>query len=204
MLIPCFCDKCRGTLISTQTRLNHQRRQLKTTTMLKQQLKRKPQDTLTTQPSASPLVASTPLPSPSGVSAPPLVASLSISALDNVNPEYVDPCEANYATPEFFASSDVNPKYTDLREDEYVQEASYEFPDLDGPLDDADLGDADISMTSTPALLPSVLGDSGATEDDHDPFVVESSDHPNAVEVRESGDPAHLLVAHAVVAWLHF
>src|SRR5216684_6951393 len=36
----CFCDKCHGTYVSLQTKLNHERKQLKAETIL-EQLKRK-------------------------------------------------------------------------------------------------------------------------------------------------------------------
>src|SRR5713101_6339513 len=36
MLIQCFCDQCHGTLVSQQTKRNHQRKQLKTKTASEQ------------------------------------------------------------------------------------------------------------------------------------------------------------------------
>jgi hypothetical protein len=200
----CFCDTCRGTLVSLQTHRNHQRKQLKTETIserLQQQRKTLP----AAQNSAGPSSLVPPGPShaclPSGISfplsniaGPPNTsdglgslaqASISVSDLDDSTHVIYD------TTPGLDPLSGVvsaNPEYVHV-DDDY-------FADEDTIFENADLGDEDNHLIST-ALM------SDLSEDNPDPFVVEARDRKGTVKLPEPETPPHLLVAYTIVTWLH-
>src|SRR5229473_586390 len=202
----CFCDKCHGTYVSLQTKLNHERKQLKAET-ISEQLERKcyrdilPAEQHGARPSSSSVVSpvdlhppsgisthSTDISGPSGVSDGPGSlgpASTLASALDVFNHLGYDTTLAIFSN-----ADDVNP--------EYVPKDNVDFPDEDSHLEDADLREGgDQSITLTPPM-------SIPTEDDVDPFVVEPRYRPGTVNHQDSETPEHLLVVYTMVSWLHF
>ncbi len=150
----CFCDKCHGTLVTLQTKLNHQRKQLKIETT-SDYLQRKREEVFAAHHIAGPssLVAPTPLHPPPGLSAlstsvPGLHSTLdepvslaqvsnSVSDLDSSTSIIYD------TTPDsFLGVVDINPEDTyDLHEVEGVHQDDVAFPDEDTLLDNTDLQD---------------------------------------------------------------
>jgi hypothetical protein len=206
MLTRCFCEKCHGTLIPIQTKLNHERKQLKTKT-ISEQLQRKNELLPVAQHTAGPSSLASPVhlrlpsgtsapfpevPGPSGTSDEPgslAQASISVSDLDGFTNVFYDTFPGIPS-----GAGDVNP--------EYVHD-DYDFPDEDALLDDADLGDeGDHSITES--LRPLV---SDSTEDSPDPFVVErieSCGRQGTANLQEPDLPTHLLVVYTMITWLHF
>jgi hypothetical protein len=209
MPIRCFCDECGGSLVSRQTKFNHQRKNLKTQTISGRQLQRGYEVFPAAQHIAGPssLAAPIHLRPPSGVSVPPLdvsglsgtsdepgslaQASTSVSDLDAFTNLIYD------TAPGFPSNSiNVNPEYIDVHEGEYIQEDDDDFPDEDAILDDADLDD-----DSGHSISPTPLA-SDPTEDNPDPFVVEALDRQGNANLQEI--PIHLLVVYTMITWLHF
>ena len=192
----CFCDTCHGTLVSKQTKQNHQRKQLKTET-ISEQLQRKRDVLPAPQHSAGPSSFTSPvhLHLPHGVSAPSFVpgtsddpgsltqVSISDSELDVFGNVVYD------TGPETLSSAvNVNPNYIQVHDDD--------FPDEDALPDNTDLGNEGDHSISLGSLV------SDPTE--HDPFVVEHRDKQESANLQELELPSHLLVVYTLITWLHF
>jgi len=201
----CFCNKCKGTLVSLQTKLNHQRKQLKTETISEQlQRKRLLAQQHNAEPSSSiPPVQLRLLPSVSALSLVPGTSDdpgpLTHVSASDLEPDVFENVFYD-ADPGTLASSiDVNPEYVHLREGEYVD-------------DDDELLDEDTLLENTQAdpgnegdnsiILMSTVSD--ATECNHDPFVVEHHDKYGIANLQEPEIPSHLLVVYTMITWLHF
>jgi hypothetical protein len=133
MLIQCFCDQCRGTLVSQQTKRNHQRKQLKTKTASEQLQRRDERVLASTQNIAGPSsrVSPSQLRLPSDLLSPTFDVSGPPDASDKpgslVQPSLSDPDFDSFANRIYdgplgslSSTVDVNPEYTyDLREGEH-------------------------------------------------------------------------------------
>ena len=207
----CFCDTCHGTIVTLQTKRNHQRKQLKNGTV-SEQLQRKREVLSATQHSAGPSSSISPvhLHLPPGVSAPSLVPGISddpgsltqitISDSDlDVFGNVVYDSVAD-ADPGILSSVvDVNPEYVHACEGEYVHEDD-DFPDEDALFDNADLGNEGDRLTS----LTPLISDATNSEHNHDPFVVEHRDKQETANLEDPDIPSHLLVVYTMITWLHF
>jgi hypothetical protein len=203
----CYCEKCHGTLVPFQTKLNHQRKQLKIKT-ISEQIQRKNEVFSVAQHIAGPSSLASPacLPISSGISALPLEvsppdtsnelgsiahASFLDSDLDSFTNNISDLAPAGLSN-----AVDVNPEYVDVHESDYVYEDVDDFLDEDTPLDDK--GN---HSEPTPPISPPV---SDPTEDNPDPFLVEPCNRQHTANHEEVGLPAHLLAVYTIVTWLHF
>ena len=215
----CFCDSCHGALVSLQTRLNHQRKQLKNKTVSEQFQREREVLQHSAGASSSSLASPAHLHPdlPSGVLAPsgPSLdvtgpygtsddaislahASTSVSDLDgftNTNVIY-DPAW------NLSSAIDVNPEYVDVHEGEYVHKDDVEFPDEDALFDNADLGDqgADSGIYIRPFISDPSIEDSPEALD---PFVVDPRDRQGTTNFQELEIPTHLLSVYALIIWLH-
>lgn len=216
MYTRCFCDKCRGALVSIQTKQNHQRKQLKNET-ISEQFQRKCEVLPATHHSAGPslLVPLAHLRLPSGTSTPFLdvprppgtldqPGSAGLLAQDSALVSDLDGyINIFYDTSLGILSStvDVNPENVHVHEGEYIHEDDYDFPDEDTLLDNADLGNMGNHLISPVPLV------SDPSEDDPDPFVVGSPNRQGFANPQEprhdAAIPAHLLVVYALITWLH-
>jgi hypothetical protein len=179
----CFCDTCHGAIVPLRTKLNYQRKQLKTETIT-EQIQQRCEALPALSHSAGPFSLTSPahLCPLSGISARPIdipgsfgtsdrpgllaQASTLVSALNDLT-------HVIYDTTLGIASStsaiNVNP--------EYVYEDPINFPDIDSPLDNIDLGDkGDHLITPGTLRLNSTM-----TEDNPDPFMVEHHNRQGTV-----------------------
>jgi hypothetical protein len=181
----CFCDMCNGTLVSRQTRLNHQRKQLKNET-ISQQIQRKYEVLPATQQVAGPSSFVSHLPSGTLVSATEddVFMDVIYDTTPEILPGAVDVNQQD---------GTANGEYVlDNQEEELLHEDDVDFPDedSDAPEDLEDRGAAaqSISLTDRPLVA--------------DPFVVEN--RAGTSNDREPKVSEHLLVVYAIIAWLHF
>jgi hypothetical protein len=202
----CSCEKCNGTLISNQTKLNHQRKQLKTKT-ISEQLQRMRKFLPAAQNSAGPssLVPSGPshLRLPPGISAP-----FSNDISDPPDTLY----EPGSLAPASILASDLD-DFTNVVYDttpglgflsgvvninpEYIHEDDDQFADEDTTFNDADLGDEGDHLISPGPLV------SDPSKDNPNPFVVEPPDKQGIGELQEPKISAPLLIVYTMITWLH-
>src|SRR5713101_942701 len=199
----CFCDTCNGSLVSRQTKLNHQRKQLKNE-MISQQIHRKDEDLPATQQVAGPssFISHHPSPYVSG----PLDTSDSNGEPGSrglVGHNFVSVMEDDvfmdviYDTiPEILPDAvninqqDRDGEYVlDNQEEEVLHKDDIDFPDedLNAPEVPEDRGTAALSLTDS-------LGTN--------PFVIEHYADPS--NHREPEVLEHLLVMYAIIGWLYF
>jgi hypothetical protein len=209
----CFCEKCQGSVVSQQTKLNHERKQLKTQT-ISGQFQRKREVTPAAQDIAGPssFVSSVHPRNSSGISAHSPGISGQLDTLDFVNEPgslaqaFISVSDLDVSTDVIYGpvsgipsgAVDVNQEDED---GEYVHnEDDVGFPDVDAPSRNADLEDESDQLISLGPLV------TDSTEDNPDPFIVK--DHTGQVtgtaNRQEFEIPDYLLVVYAIIAWLYF
>src|SRR6266849_392005 len=205
MRVRCFCLKCHGTFVSPQTKLNHQRRQLRTQT-ISEQLQLRCEVLPATQHDAGPssLGSSTQLCLP-GISA----HSPDISGPPSRSGELETLAQPSISVPDLDSFAHANVIYDSDSASrvpsnlvnvnpEYAPEGEDDFSDKDTILD-ADRGDEGDQL-SPPGPIAS---DPTKDCNNPDPFVVESHDRRGIADLQEPEIPSHLRAVYTLVTWLH-